>query len=347
MKRVLFLIITVFAVLFGSTALAQDLKVSVNGEILETDAVLVENRTMVPLRAISNALGGGVAWDQENMGILIVRGSAEIQGDGYLGSMWVDKPRAFCFYGSGISHGTVMDVAPLVIENRTYVPARAISELFGADVNWNPDTFTAEITAPKPLEVFTDEIAESVIHYEQASFVYYDVYDRYLNGETEKVKAEIILENDKKIVIELYPEIAPITVANFVKLASDGFYNGLTFHRAIENFVIQGGGFDKDDIEKQAAPIPGEFLVNNYINFMPHKRGTLSMARTAVDYNSASSQFFIVHQDSFYLDGKYASFGMVTEGMELVDDIARTETDETDKPVNDIIIKEINIIEVN
>ena len=343
MKRLLFLLVTIFALCSG-TALAEELKVSVTGKVLETEAVLIENRTMVPLRAIANALGGGVAWDQENMGILIVRADAEVQGDVYLVSMWIDRPRAFCLLGNGLSHGAVMDVAPTVIDNRTFIPARAVSELFGAEVNWNAETFTAEITAAEPLEVASDEFAEQIIHYEQALLACYDVYDRHLSGASEKIYAQIVLENDKKIDIELYPEIAPGTVANFVKLAETDFYNGLTFHRVIKDFMVQAGGFDKDGKEKAADAIAGEFLVNGFINFLPHNRGTLSMARTMDNYNSASSQFFIMHQNAAYLDGQYASFGAVTDGMDVVDEIANSETDENDKPKKDVVIKEINII---
>lgn len=344
MKKLIFLLITMLSVCFGTSAIADELKVSVNGKVLETEAVLIENRTMVPLRAIANALGGGVAWDQENMGILIVRADAEVQGDVYLVSMWIDKPRAFCLLGNGLSHGAVMDVAPTVIDNRTFIPARAVSELFGAEVNWNAETFTAEITAAEPLEVASDEFAEQIIHYEQALLACYDVYDRHLSGVSEKINAEIVLENDKKIDIELYPEIAPGTVANFVKLAEADFYNGLTFHRVIKDFMVQAGGFDKDGKEKEADAILGEFLINGFINFLPHNRGVISMARTMADNNSASSQFFIMHKDTPYLDGQYASFGAVTGGMDVVDEIANLETDENDKPKKDVVIKEINII---
>ena len=155
---------------------------------------------------------------------------------------------------------------------------------------------------------------------------------------------KINVKNLGSMTAELYPDKAPLTVANFVKLAETDFYNGLTFHRVIKDFMVQAGGFDKDGKEKAADAIAGEFLVNGFINFLPHNRGTLSMARTMDNYNSASSQFFIMHQNAAYLDGQYASFGAVTDGMDVVDEIANSETDENDKPKKDVVIKEINII---
>ncbi|MBQ9784942.1 MAG: peptidylprolyl isomerase [Clostridia bacterium] len=133
------------------------------------------------------------------------------------------------------------------------------------------------------------------------------------------------------IVVELDPENAPITVANFQKLVGEEFYNGLVFHRVIEGFMIQGGGYKTDGSEKEADTIKGEFSENGVDNGIKHVRGTISMARTDV-YDSASSQFFIVHETSDSntgsLDGKYAAFGWVVFGMETVDRIAVLETND-------------------
>jgi len=123
------------------------------------------------------------------------------------------------------------------------------------------------------------------------------------------------------IKVELDPKNAPITVDNFVKLAERGFYNGLTFHRIIEGFMMQGGAPASEADE--ADTIVGEFTANGYDNQLKHTRGVISMARTTV-YNSASSQFFIVHEDSSHLDGQYAAFGKVIEGIEVVDKICET-----------------------
>ena len=132
--------------------------------------------------------------------------------------------------------------------------------------------------------------------------------------------AEFTMSNGEKFTIELYPQYAPQTVANFVKLANSGFYEGLTFHRIMSDFMIQGGGFDEDGYEMDADSIKGEFSANGVDNPIPHVRGVISMARTNV-MNSASSQFFIMHKDYPSLNGQYAAFGIVRKGISVVDDI--------------------------
>ena len=134
-------------------------------------------------------------------------------------------------------------------------------------------------------------------------------------------RVTIIIENYGTIKAELYGKTAPISVANFVSLAESGFYNGLTFHRIIEGFMMQGGAPDSDS--PAVTPIKGEFQSNGVENNLLHKRGVLSMARTSIP-DSATSQFFIIHQDSPHLDGDYAAFGMVTEGLDVVDAICTT-----------------------
>jgi len=131
---------------------------------------------------------------------------------------------------------------------------------------------------------------------------------------------EIDVKNYGKIKLELDADTAPITVANFIKLANEGFYNGLTFHRIIDGFMIQGGDPLGNGTGGSAENIKGEFDLNGVKNKISHVRGVISMARASA-YNSASSQFFIVHEDSTFLDGQYASFGKVTEGIEIVDKI--------------------------
>ena len=151
---------------------------------------------------------------------------------------------------------------------------------------------------------------------------------------------EIEMQNGKVIKAELYPEIAPITVENFKKLIDENFFDGLVFHRVIEGFMIQGGGFDAVGIHKEPASIKGEFDANGVKNDLKHTRGVLSMARTMFP-NSASSQFFIMHQDAPHLDGQYAGFGKVTEGIEVVDEIAGCDTDYNDQPIVPQVIKTI------
>lgn len=138
--------------------------------------------------------------------------------------------------------------------------------------------------------------------------------------------ATITVEKFGEIEIELYGDKAPITVKNFMDLANDGFYDGLTFHRIIENFMIQGGCPKGDGTGDSGQNIKGEFANNGVDNDISHVRGVISMARGGYDNNSGSCQFFIVHQDSPHLDGDYAAFGKVTKGMDVVDKIA-TETE--------------------
>ncbi|MER2081192.1 MAG: peptidylprolyl isomerase [Ruminococcus sp.] len=147
-------------------------------------------------------------------------------------------------------------------------------------------------------------------------------------GET--VNVVIDVKDYGEIKLELYPDIAPKTVANFKKLAESGFYDGLTFHRIMKGFMIQGGDPLGNGTGGSDENIYGEFTANGFKNNLSHTRGVISMARNGVDMDSASSQFFIVHQDSTFLDGQYASFGKVIEGMEVVDKIA---TDA--KPIDD------------
>ena len=156
-------------------------------------------------------------------------------------------------------------------------------------------------------------------------------------------KIRIIMENNQEIEAELYPEIAPITVENYVNLVNQHFYDGLIFHRVIKGFMIQGGDPTGTGMGGSDNKIKGEFLANGVINELKHERGVLSMARS-MDPNSASSQFFIMHEDAPHLDGQYAAFGEVISGMDVVDEIANTQTDFRDKPLTDQRIKTIEII---
>ncbi len=154
--------------------------------------------------------------------------------------------------------------------------------------------------------------------------------------------ATIEMENGEKIVCELYPEIAPQSVRNFISLANSGFYNGLIFHRVISGFMIQGGCPQGTGMGGPGYCIKGEFAINGVKNDLRHSRGVLSMAR-AQSPNSAGSQFFIMHEDGFFLDGQYAAFGAVMDGMETVDHIAAVKTDRNDKPKDPQVIKSITV----
>ena len=154
----------------------------------------------------------------------------------------------------------------------------------------------------------------------------------------------ITMDDGKDIKIELYPDIAPITVENFVKLVKDGFYDGLTFHRIIPGFMIQGGDPEGTGMGGPGWSIKGEFSSNGVKNDLKHTRGVISMARS-MNPNSAGSQFFIMHKDSPHLDGDYAAFGKVTEGMEEVDRIASIPTDWNDAPKVSVTMTKVTVIE--
>ena len=163
-------------------------------------------------------------------------------------------------------------------------------------------------------------------------------------------KIKFTIKNYGEITAELYPEKAPETVENFLSLVKENFFEGLIFHRVINGFMIQGGGFDVEFKQKKAKAIKGEFIANGFMaNDIRHTRGTLSMARTN-DPNSASSQFFIMHAAAPYLDGQYAGFGKVIEGLEVIDLIASVKTGTlgfymADVPRESVVIESIRVVE--
>lgn len=165
---------------------------------------------------------------------------------------------------------------------------------------------------------------------------------------TESVTDYVLIEVEEygKILVRLFPNVAPTTVANFKSLVANKFYDGLIFHRVIEDFMIQGGGFDVTMSQKKATAIKGEFASNGFTNNLLHLRGVLSMARTKVP-DSASSQFFIMHKTSTHLDGDYAAFGYTVYGMDVVDDIAEVGTDSNDQPRYDVVIKSARFADVS
>lgn len=150
------------------------------------------------------------------------------------------------------------------------------------------------------------------------------------------------MENGQVIKAELYPDIAPNTVKNFVSLVKKGFYDGLIFHRVIRGFMIQGGCPEGTGTGGPGYSIKGEFARNGFVNQLKHEPGVLSMARAAHP-NSAGSQFFIMHQTSPHLDGDYAAFGKVIEGMEVVNSIAEQPTDYMDRPFEDVVMKKVTV----
>lgn len=159
------------------------------------------------------------------------------------------------------------------------------------------------------------------------------------------INGKITMENGDIMEFEMYPDVAPKTVQNFVDLINKHFYDGLIFHRIIKGFMIQGGDPEGTGMGGPGYTIPGEFSANGFFNNdLKHTRGVLSMART-MDPNSAGSQFFIMHQDAPHLDGQYAAFGKLTSGFDVLDAIASVKTDWMDRPKKEQKIKTIEIID--
>ena len=165
----------------------------------------------------------------------------------------------------------------------------------------------------------------------------------YIESKNQTDFVKIEMESGSSLVVALDEKNAPLTVANFKKLVGAGFYNGLIFHRVISGFMVQGGDPTGTGMSGSKEKIKGEFLMNGVRNTLSHKRGVISMARTN-DPNSASSQFFICHADANFLDGQYAAFGSVVEGIETVDEIAAAPTDGRDKPLKPQIMKEVYFV---
>ena len=152
----------------------------------------------------------------------------------------------------------------------------------------------------------------------------------------------ITMKGGDVMKLELYPEIAPESVNNFVSLVNKGFYNGLIFHRVIRGFMIQGGWPDGNGMGGPGYSIPGEFAMNGFENTLKHTEGVLSMARSMMP-DSAGSQFFIMHKNSPHLDGQYAAFGKIVEGMDIVNKIAETPTDYSDRPLEDQVMETVTV----
>ncbi len=351
MKKLLstILALLILITLFTPAALAnQEITILINGEKLVTDVpaqtmsvydngAYVGDRVLVPLRAISEKLNCDVHWSENTGGITLYR-----KDNLYV--LWVGQQTAFHLDGLALSKTYKMDVPPYISESRTLVPVRAVSELLGAKVDWISETRTVDIKYDLGEIENNAGLAEKCEVFQALLYQGYSVYEAYADGTLEGITGKIVLESGEEITFKVYPQIAPQTCENFVNLAKNKFYNNTIFHRVINDFVAQGGGYTANNEYKNSNPIEGEFIYNGIFNLMPHKRGTISMARTD-DPNSASSQFFIVQKEASHLNGSYAGFGEVIEGMDVVDKICSSETNENDAPLTPIVIKEVIINE--
>ena len=200
---------------------------------------------------------------------------------------------------------------------------------------------TTAISAPEDSDEY-----RIPVKYEDIDFSTIDSLDSVVASQTATDYVKIDVKDMGSIVVRLYPDVAPVSVANFKELVSKNFYDGLIFHRVIKDFMIQGGCPEGDGTGGSDKDIIGEFTSNGFTNNLLHKRGVLSLARSN-DPDSASSQFFIVHKDSAHLNGEYAAFGYVIYGMDVVDAIAEAETDDNDKPLSDVIIESITFVTIN
>lgn len=207
-------------------------------------------------------------------------------------------------------NGKKVESDNIVYKGTTYVPLRSVSELLSKDVEWNGETKLAKIN------------------------------DKSIDKESPVVTME--MNSGEKIKIQLYPNIAPNTVSNFISLINKEYYNGLNFHRVIPGFMIQGGDPLANGTGGPGYSIKGEFMKNGVANNILHTRGVISMARSRHP-DSAGSQFFIVVEDSHDLNGDYAGFGKVIEGMDVVDKIVNSKRDESDNPLTPQVIKNIKV----
>lgn len=337
MKKAIFSAVLTAVLAIAPAVSASDISVVVNGSKIETERppVITEGRTLVPLRAITEAFGCDVSWDAETSGITLTDGNS-------LYYTWIGRDYAFKMNSVALEGAVQMEAPPVNMEGFTMVPIRAIGEMFGAKIGWEGETSTVTVDYEK--RETEKGLAEKFQSYEKNMSSMYDAYKGYAGDTARTVKAEIQLEDGGVIALELYPDIAPKTVDNFVKLAKDKFYDGLVFHRVIKDFMIQGGGFNTELKQKESSPIKGEFIVNGYFNLIPHNRGVISMARTQDNLDSASSQFFIMHADYHSLDGQYAAFGRVTDGMEYVDKIAGVKTKSVEDMRMDDVPEENQVI---
>lgn len=219
----------------------------------------------------------------------------------------------------------------------------AMSSCFAkTDLTSGEGTTTTQSTPSKPTYKYpADRVTPTLDKIDMNRF---DDISNFVYCEEQTDYVMIDVAGYGKILIRLYPDVAPATVENFKILVSEGFYDGLIFHRVIEDFVIQAGDPTGTGMGGSDKDIVGEFASNGFENNLPHVAGVVSMARTANDPNSASSQFFICHKTSEHLDGKYAAFGYVVFGQSVVNKIAKVSTNSNDKPLANVVINSIKFV---
>lgn len=307
LKRMpLFLLTLLLSLIFAIPCFASTIELNLNGKSLESPvAPIMENgTTLVPLRLISENLAATVSYNQEAKTISIT--STDTSMLLTLGSTEVKVN------GDIVS----LAMAPRSINGTTMVPLRFISENLNCKVNWDAENQLITITSLNTDQPTTSSTLPT---------------------------ATIVVKDYGTITLELYPDIAPTTVNNFIFLANSQFYDGLTFHRIIDDFMIQGGDPLGNGTGGPGYTIIGEFSGNGFTtNTLSHTKGVISMARSAHP-DSAGSQFFITSADATYLDGQYAAFGKVLTGLDLVDKLSEVATNANDAPLNPVVIESIRV----
>lgn len=282
------------------------IQIKLNDQILNTPIAPVQENgtTLVPLRVISENLGATVNFNQKNKEITITKDAQKIV-------LTLGKTEALV---NNVKQ--TLTKAPTTLQNTTMVPLRFVSEQLNCTVDWDNNAKLISINSKA-----TSNTAQK----------------------TELPIATLTIKDYGTVTLELYPEMAPNTVNNFIALANSGFYDGLTFHRIISDFMIQGGDPAGTGMGGPDYSIAGEFAANGFTqNTLSHEVGVISMARTYIP-DSAGSQFFIVSGEATYLDGQYAAFGKVTSGLEIIDKIQNVPTDLSDKPTTPVVIESLRV----
>lgn len=260
--------------------------------------------TLVPLRVISENLGANVNFNSKNKTITITKDDQKIV-------LTLGKTETLV---NNVKQ--TLTKAPTTLQNTTMVPLRFISEQLNCAVDWDNNAKLISITSKNSSNA---------------------------DQKTELPMATLKIKDYGTVTLELYPEMAPNTVNNFIALANSGFYDGLTFHRIISDFMIQGGDPNGTGTGGPGYSIAGEFAINGFEqNTLSHEVGVISMARTSAP-NSAGSQFFIVSGEATYLDGQYAAFGKVTSGLDIIDKVQNVPTGPYDKPNTPVVIESLRV----
>ena len=309
-KCIALLIPIVFFVLIAYSCFANTIQIKLNGNILVTPIAPItqHNTTLVPLRIISENLGAQVNFDQATKQITIEKENQSIV-------LTLGKRKALV---NNVEQ--TISFPPTIFKNTTMVPLRFVSENLNCHVEWDQKNNLITITS-----ITTSDSSASGEQTNTLPIV------------TLKIK------DYGTVTLELYPDMAPNTVNNFISLANSGYYDGLIFHRIISGFMIQGGDPTGTGTSGPGYAIAGEFASNGFTqNTLSHTKGVISMART-LDPDSAGSQFFIMSADGTYLDGQYAAFGKVTSGLDIIEKIQNVKTNSADRPTTDVIIQSIRV----